>query len=224
MNQPLPASVKALISALQNLENPSAREVCRLVSEMHISRDRLLPLAHFDHPAEESYGRRLLFLSQRFRIILMSWAPGDFTAIHDHGTTDWGCVLALGRTTHRLYSLEEGILKLKATGDLLPGTAAPLYGKLIHLMGNASTQAVMSLHIYGSCQPTPEISANSRVYCLENNQTFFTNGPAFLNLYPALRLGTQPLPPVDDTVRQDYQRLMHIRQKLQQPRIPVPGQ
>jgi hypothetical protein len=146
----------------------------------------------------------------------MSWAPGDFTAIHNHGHVEWGCVLALGNATHRLYSFENDILVLRSTRPVLPGTREELRGNLVHMMGNLGEENIFSLHIYGINQNQLPLSANSRVFSPEKNCTFITNGPAFLDLSNELIKETAPLPKIETAALQDYQSVMQLRKKIRQ--------
>ncbi|MBK8652429.1 MAG: hypothetical protein IPN20_00430 [Haliscomenobacter sp.] len=51
---------------------------------------RITPWADFDHPDADSYGRKMAYKGPNFEIMVMSWKPGDFSSIHDHGHTQWG--------------------------------------------------------------------------------------------------------------------------------------
>ena len=55
------------------------------VLDANLRAEDLTAWADFDHPVEDSYGRRLVYDGGDFEIMVMSWAPGDFSAIHDHG-------------------------------------------------------------------------------------------------------------------------------------------
>jgi hypothetical protein len=112
----------------------------------------------------------------------MSWVPGDFTAIHSHGSSEWGAVYFLGEVNHRLYRADKNKIELVQKGIVPEGFIAPVVGSLVHAMGNLATKPVMSLHIYGLNRPKSNANDDSLVYELEKKQIRTTDGSAFLNI------------------------------------------
>ncbi len=167
-----------------NHANPSSGEQLAKVVAKHIpEKEEMLPLADFDHPHNQSYGRTLLYHKDNFCIYLMAWKPGDFTAIHDHGTTEWGCVYAFDDFTHRIYTLNSNKLTLKSNSVFLKGNMAKISTKTLHMMGNLhQNKQNISLHIYGTSKPEKGLAQQSKVYFPELGKTAISNGPAFL--YP----------------------------------------
>ena len=173
--------------------------------------------ASFSHPTDQSYGRNLLYESHRLKIFLMCWRPGDFTAIHDHGQTRWGCVIALGNFTHRVYHFENGLLKIKSDAPFGEGQVACLKGDFIHIMGNKGNINIMSLHIYGSDSKDESLAKKSRVYQIDKKKIITTNGPAFLNTNEESILHQEYFDSVDHKALLDYTNLMeHRSKKIQQ--------
>ncbi|MEM9135952.1 MAG: cysteine dioxygenase family protein, partial [Cyanobacteria bacterium P01_F01_bin.42] len=111
-----------------------------LVEEANITADELMPWATLDHPLEDSYGRRLVFNSGRFEIMVMSWVPGDFSAIHDHGSTQWGAVQCFGAGDHYTYRLKQGYLSALGTAHYSYGMVRAVSNSLIHQMGNTGNE------------------------------------------------------------------------------------
>ena len=93
----LPDSLASLCSELLIREILKPYEVCQLIKESDISYEDLLPWADFDHPVKDSYGRKMVFEGPNFEVMVMSWVPGDYSAIHDHGYTQWGAVKVVWR-------------------------------------------------------------------------------------------------------------------------------
>ncbi len=167
----------------QKIIDTKPRDSHQLIKIVEISpgmRDELLPYHDFDHPKNESYGRRLIYESSFFCIYLMSWCPGDFTAIHDHGSTQWGCVLALDDFAHRLYEFNNNYLRLKDDSPFLTGQTARVQSDIIHMMGNTSNKNALSVHIYGTNNPDLTVAQHSCVFYPEINQLTYTQGAAFL--------------------------------------------
>jgi predicted metal-dependent enzyme (double-stranded beta helix superfamily) len=127
------------------------------LEEMLGRRMLTLPPA-FTVPRAEGYARRLLHRDPRGRYtaIVMTWGPGQGTAVHDHGGL-W-CVEGVvdGDIAVTQYSVEreaDGFYRVSPIGSLLAGTGSA--GCLIpptdhHVLANARPdQASVTLHIYG---------------------------------------------------------------------------
>lgn len=173
-------SLKRLVDAIKKYNPTSNRDIESLVQKHPINRHEILPLNNFVHPDNESYGRRQLYANDRFSIYLMSWCPGDFTAIHDHGTTQWGCVVALDDFTHRLYQFNHNKLVIKDNKPFLKGQTAKVHSNVIHLMGNNSNNNALSIHIYGTNEPDRKVAQHSRIFYPEIKKMTFTHGAAYL--------------------------------------------
>lgn len=109
-------------------------------------------------PRADHYARRLLHRDPRGRYsaIVMTWGPGQGTAVHDHGGL-W-CVEGVvdGDIAVTQYLVEpdsDGYFRVTPIGSLLAGTGSA--GCLIpptdhHVLANARpSQASVTLHIYG---------------------------------------------------------------------------
>lgn len=114
--------------------------------------------AHFTEARPESYARRLLYRdpSGRYTAIVMTWGPGQGTAVHDHGGL-W-CVEGvvdgeIAVTQYRVQPDDDGFFRVTPIGNLLAGTGSA--GCLIpptdhHVLANARpAKASITLHVYG---------------------------------------------------------------------------
>ncbi|OFX37415.1 MAG: hypothetical protein A2X05_18785 [Bacteroidetes bacterium GWE2_41_25] len=173
-----------------------------------LSEDALFPYNIFNHTGAESYGRRLLYESEKFRILLMTWDPGDFTAIHNHGETEWGGVYFFGNATHRLYETEYGNLKLSRKDIFEKGQTAAVCGDLTHMMGNSGKTGFMTLHIYGSNKNLNDSLNREKVFLPEHKVLATTNGPAFLNMAETLKTEEEFYDTYTDETLIDYFELI----------------
>ncbi len=180
MKTSLSSTVKHLVQQIQKYRPKNNPEIASIVRRYPISREEVLPFNNFTHPANESYGRRQLYANNNFCIYLMSWSPGDFTAIHDHGTTQWGCVLALDDFAHRLYQFKENKLVLKDNTSFLKGQIASVHRDVIHMMGNPGKKRALSIHIYGTNEPDSKVAQQSRIFYPEIRKMTYTEGAAYL--------------------------------------------
>ena len=121
------------------------------------NRKLTLPAA-FTIPRPECYARRLLHRDPRGRYsaIVMTWGPGQGTAVHDHGGL-W-CVEGvvdgeIAVTQYAVQAESDGYYRVTPIGSLLAGTGSA--GCLIpptdhHVLANARpSRASVTLHVYG---------------------------------------------------------------------------
>jgi predicted metal-dependent enzyme (double-stranded beta helix superfamily) len=114
--------------------------------------------AHFTAPRPDSYARRLLHRDPagRYTAIVMTWGPGQGTAVHDHGGL-W-CVEGvvdgeIAVTQYQVTPETDGFFRVTPIGALLAGTGSA--GCLIpptdhHVLANARPSlASITLHVYG---------------------------------------------------------------------------
>ena len=126
--------------------------------EEMLGRRRLTLPSAFMEPRPDAYARRLLHRDPRGRYsaIVMTWGPGQGTAVHDHGGL-W-CVEGVvdGEIAVTQYLVEQetdGYYRVTPIGSLLAGTGSA--GCLIpptdhHVLANARpTRASVTLHVYG---------------------------------------------------------------------------
>ena len=114
--------------------------------------------ASFTEPLKDCYARRLLHRDPRGRYsaIVMTWGPGQGTAVHDHGGL-W-CVEGvvdgeIAVTQYLVQQETDGYYRVTPIGSVLAGTGSA--GCLIpptdhHVLANARpTRASVTLHVYG---------------------------------------------------------------------------
>lgn len=125
----------------------------------HVLGGRQLSLpASLTQPRPDAYARRLLHRDPRGRYsaIVMTWGPGQGTAVHDHGGL-W-CVEGVvdGEIAVTQYLVRpdgDGFFRVTPIGSLLAGTGSA--GCLIpptdhHVLANARpSRASITLHVYG---------------------------------------------------------------------------
>jgi predicted metal-dependent enzyme (double-stranded beta helix superfamily) len=171
-----------LIETLQRSPHFTPHQIKQLVENVHITAAELMPWADFDHPVTDSYGRKLVYDGGHFEIMVMSWMPGDFSAIHDHGATQWGAVQCFGAAEHYIYRFANGLLTTEKSAHYTPGMVRVVDHNLIHQMGNSGNEPFLSLHVYGCTQPTPSITGNARIFDLLEGSIQYTDGGVFFCL------------------------------------------
>ena len=111
----------------------------------------------FRMPRPDTYARRLLHRDarERYTIVVMTWGPGQKTALHDHaGIWCVECVMD-GRMEVAQYDLtseKDGAFRFEERTRVLAGRGSA--GCLIppfeyHTLGNAAPAVSITLHVYG---------------------------------------------------------------------------
>ena len=176
-----------------------------------------MPWADFDHPVADSYGRQLVHHGGHFEVMVMSWLPGDCSAIHDHGSTQWGAVQCFGAAEHYIYRFSEGKLKTLDPAHYTPGMVRAVDHNLIHQMGNSSDRPFLSLHVYGCPNKAESITGNARIFDLWENSIQYTDGGVFFCL-PELEIKQKDYGLVADKtaiLRHHHQMANRIQRILQ---------
>lgn len=204
----IPNCLNVIINELTNLQSVDNGAVEQIVSYAKPTINDLNGYSLFNHCNTESYGRKLITDTGNFKLLLMSWKPGDFTAIHNHGGAEWGCVYFFGNAEHRLYDTVKNELILTETNSFQNGDIASVCGNLTHLMGNSSNKAFFTLHIYGSNNLKENISKDAKVYVPENKSIVTTNGSAYVNMQNSLKLSEHHYNTISQKALLDYFNLI----------------
>ena len=114
-----------------------------------ISIEDLLPYADFDHPKEDGYGRQIAVAGKHYEIMVMSWNPGDFSAVHDHGYTTWGAVQVFGHVMHHTFAIKQDRFAITRKEIIADGTIIKVNNPLIHQMGNVTSSSYLTMLVYG---------------------------------------------------------------------------
>jgi len=178
----LPASLQYIVNKLEQKKEWKPSEVRRIVLDAGVRQKDLAPWADYDHPASDSYGRRLIYQEGNFEMMAMSWAPGDFSAIHDHGHAQWGAVQVFGAAEHATFRVDEGRISTLLRAQFKPGDAIGVSHTLVHQMGNPTDEYFMTLHVYGQPEDIGNITGDARVYDLENELIQRVDGGVFYAL------------------------------------------
>jgi predicted metal-dependent enzyme (double-stranded beta helix superfamily) len=201
----LTGTVRSLIEALEREAPQGQAELLRVVERAAVDERDLQALHTFDHDPNLSYGRRCLWQGPHIGVYAMSWAPGDFTALHGHGRAEFGLVLFLGAAAHRRYDVRGNEVRLAAAETVPAGTAVGVCtGDFYHAMGNSGDRPFMTLHIYGAYGATGCANDGARVFELETDRITVTGGSAYLHMPAQYRKSYATGIRVDLDTRRDY--------------------
>ncbi len=181
-SQGLSSSLEYLISSIQNQPQMTPEKARQYLVKARVNPEELSPWANFDHSPADSYGRQMVYDGGYFEVMVMSWVPGDHSAIHDHGSAQWGAVQFFGEAKHFVYTLENGVLTTSAEMNFKAGSVWSVDHDLIHQMGNASQSPFLSLHIYGGDKLTGSVTSDTRLFDLFEGSIQYTDGGVFFGL------------------------------------------
>ena len=178
----LPPSLQQLAERLSKKNDWKPGEVVRQLRACAVRATDLEPWYDFDHPVRDGYGRKLAYKADAFEIMVMSWRPGDFAAIHDHGQATWGAVQIFGEAEHATFRIDGDITTL-ARWTVEEGAIIGVSHALVHQMGNPSRdQFFVSLHVYGCEAEADSITADARIYNLQDGTIQRVDGGVFFAL------------------------------------------
>ncbi len=181
--QMLPPSLRKIAAQLEQSRHLKPSEMRRIILEANVQVEDLKPWADFDHPIGDSYGRKLIYKGDNFEIMTMSWRPGDFSTIHDHGHTQWGAVQVFGPAEHATFRVNEGKISTLARWTMKERDAVGVHHTLVHQMGNAThDKFFLSLHVYGEPEDIDNVTGDARVFDLENQTIQRVDGGVFFGL------------------------------------------
>lgn len=207
-----------LLKAIKSCRNINSDKLVDILKCLKPIPEDFFGFNNFNHQPSLSYGRNKIYEGKNFSIFLMSWLKDDFTAIHSHGTSDWGAVYFFGDIEHKLYQVNGNFLKLAERSQIPAGTIVPVSGELVHAMGNLSNVPVMTLHIYGTNKSVVAANENSSVFELEKQQVRVTNGAAYINIgedwcyetLPGVETDSETLSDCLQTILPFYRRINDI--------------
>jgi cysteine dioxygenase len=201
---PLTSKFDKLVTLIEERNQIDSETLIQLLKEIKFESSDMEPYQDFNHDPSLSYARKRIYEGDSFVIYLMSWSKGDFTAIHSHGSTDWGAVYFLSDIRHRLYEVHDKHIKLVDKSIVPKDTIVPVKGDLVHAMGNQTGLPSMSLHIYGSNRLQSNANDGSLVYEIEKKLIRTTHGEAYLNMKEENCLATETGLSADVETMTDY--------------------
>jgi predicted metal-dependent enzyme (double-stranded beta helix superfamily) len=179
----LTPGLQRLVDSIQKAQgHVTVKKAAELMEQANITVDDLQPWADYSHPINDGYGRNLAFHNDKFEVMIMTWNPGDYSCVHDHGYTQWGAVQVFGDVMHQSYSTTGDTFKLSSKEILPKGSITKVNNALVHQMGNATTKPYLTLHMYGANEPYHTVTADMKIYELETGLIRKTDGGAFFNL------------------------------------------
>jgi predicted metal-dependent enzyme (double-stranded beta helix superfamily) len=194
-------SVKNLVKALENLGQFTPESVREVVSECDVGFEDLKEWINYDYPVSDSYGRKMVHNGGFFEVMIMSWRPGDYSGIHDHGKAEFGAVKIFGDAEHVTFKLENQKLTTISREIVKSGTTLKVTPSLIHQMGNPGESHFFTLHVYGNVNLESGVTSEARIFDYSRNELLFVNGGIFYLLPESEIVYRKELPEADYATR-----------------------
>ena len=208
---PLPPAVATLLDAVLAAGHLTPASAAALLAGARLGPADLIRWQDLRHPVAGSYGRKLIARGPHFELMLMSWVPGDYSAIHDHGRAEWGAVRYFGVADHVVFNLDDDMLSIRERMRTDYDDVCAVDADLIHLMGNPGDRPFLSLHLYGRAEADPAITGGARIFDLFEGRIQRTDYGAFFYL-PEHQIGRRETGPrADAETRLLHHRLMLAR-------------
>jgi hypothetical protein len=208
---PLPPAVAALLDAVQAAGDLTPACAAALLAGARLGPADLTRWQDLRHPLADSYGRKLIARGPHFELLLMSWVPGDYSAIHDHGRAEWGAVRYFGAADRIVFDLDDDLLSIRERTRMGCNDVCAVDADLIHLMGNPGGKPFFSLHLYGRAEADPAITGGARIFDLFEDRIQRTDGGVFFCLTERDIHRREPGPRADAETRLLNHRLMLAR-------------
>ena len=194
-------SVKNLVKTLESLGKFTPESVHEAISECDIGAEDLGGWIDYDYPISDSYGRKMVHNGGFFEVMIMSWKPGDYSGIHDHGKAEFGAVKIFGVAEHAIFKLEKQKLTTISREIIKSGTTLKVTPSLIHQMGNPGESNFFTLHVYGNVNLEGGITSEARIFDYSRNELLFVNGGVFYLLPEDKIVRREELPEADYATR-----------------------
>ena len=195
-------SVKNLVEMLESLGKFTTKSVHGVVSECDIWDEDIEKWVDYDYPVSDSYGRKMVHNGGFFEVMIMSWRPGDYSGIHDHGKAEFGAVKIFGDAEHAIFKLEKQKLTTISREIVKSGTTLKVAPSLIHQMGNPGESNFFTLHVYGNMNLESGITNEARIFDYSRNELLFVDGGIFYLLPENEIVHRKKLPEADRATRE----------------------
>ncbi|NRA52117.1 MAG: methyltransferase domain-containing protein [Phaeodactylibacter sp.] len=209
----LPTSLQYIANILNTDRSLKPGALCEIIQKAKVQSEEIMPWADFDHSVSDSYGRKLIYQGEHFEIMAMSWKPGDFSGIHDHGYTEWGAIKVFGPAEHATFRIEDRKISTLSRVQFKTGTIVGVSHTLVHQVGNPTEHPFMTLHVYVRPENIENVTGNARVYDLENRLIQRVDGGVFFALPDKEVKWTEPGPEPDFPTLVRYQTELTRRLK-----------
>ena len=141
---------EALARIIALLKQPGSIDLAAVASAMKALDCAPSALGEAVCADQANYVRTLLYRDARSEMLLLTWLPGQFSPVHDHGVS--GCVVRVicGVATEHCYKSPEdaAVDRDAVVQDFGPGSVLHAADDACHTLGNGGADPLITLHVY----------------------------------------------------------------------------
>ena len=208
MNTQIPKKISKLAQFLERKENISDNELLYAIRSLNVKLSDIGDYVNFNHDINKSYGRSVIYESNKVEIVLMSWNKEDYTSIHDHGYAQWGAVYSFGNIQNNCFKIENNTLKKLNETILKKGEIAIIDNSSIHQMGNPYDKPTITLHVYYTNKNVESVTGEARNFDLFSHTVYRANGGAFLDIPEKDIVSKENCPGFDNNIYDNYIKIL----------------
>ncbi len=208
MKLQIPKKITSLAQYLESKQNISDNELLWSIKSLNLNYSDIGDYINFNHNINESYGRSVIYESNKVEIVLMSWNKEDYTSIHDHGYAKFGALYSFGDIQNNYFKIENNTLKKVNETVLQKGEIIIIDNSSIHQMGNPYKKPTLSLHVYYTNKNVESVTGEARNFDLYSQIVYRANGGAFLDIPEKDIVSTENCPEFDNNMYDNYLKIL----------------
>jgi predicted metal-dependent enzyme (double-stranded beta helix superfamily) len=116
-----------------------------------IAREFAADRSRWSHRLRYQHDQRwsgLLEMTDDHEVWLLSWLPGQRTALHDHGGATGAFTVVFGALTERVVGTAEGSSTVEVLHPLAAGQSRAFGPNYVHHVSNEGPDPAVSIHVY----------------------------------------------------------------------------
>jgi len=108
---------------------------------------------------KECYARNTVFLNEHVELVVICWAPGQMSAVHDHGASNCLYLVTEGTMVEERFELRDGKPQPLDERTFTRGDITIAAGNSIHRINNRTDRDLVTIHIY-----SPPLGENMKLF------------------------------------------------------------
>jgi hypothetical protein len=142
-----PSRLLSALRRFEHIERPGLHALVSVLEGIDVSHEDFAAIARWD---TAKYVRTPLLRTDAFECLLLTWLPGQRTAIHDHGDAIGAVRVLSGSVCERTFVVLDGIAQVERRVTHVAGSVFGAAKGVVHDLGVPldREQAGMSLHVY----------------------------------------------------------------------------
>lgn len=158
--------ILSIINCINIQKNICIKDIKKIFDsdEYRLNLDDVMP--YLTDPCENPYNRKVIYNSDLYELILMTWKKEKYCLPHDHGISEGLAFVLNGNVKNVSLNLIDKTLNIL---EFKKGDSLLIHKNLIHAMKSIGTETLVTMHFY-----TPSIS-NMRVFDVKNKKQCIVN-------------------------------------------------